>query len=164
MTQWDLPAFDHCVCAVIMDAFEILGFYAVPLDVGMSVAFEGDGTDEVLDKNRIIVGLFSHMFFVWPFEERKDFGAGTGFDQRNEILDPHGFAEGDLKSDEATLIMGATFADGLAAGAESGDGNCDSDFEAEIFSMEGGIEVDLIIHEAWGGSDGSFFFYEVGEI
>jgi hypothetical protein len=22
----------------------------------------------------------------------------------------------------------------------------------------------LIIHEAWGGSDGSFFFYEVGEI
>ena len=60
--------------------------------------------------------------------------------------------------------MGATFADGLAAGAESGDGNCDSDFEAEIFSMEGSIEVDLIIHEAWGGSDGSFFFYEVGEI
>ena len=60
--------------------------------------------------------------------------------------------------------MGATFADGLAAGAESGDGNCDSDFESEIFSMEGGIEVDLIIHEAWGGSDGSFFFYEVGEI
>ena len=164
MTQWDLPAFDHCVCAVIMDAFEILGFYAVPLDVGMSVAFEGNGTDEIFDKNRIIVGLFSHVFFVWPFEERKDFGAGTGFDQRNEILDPDGFAEGDLKSDEATLIMGATFADGLAAGAESGYGNCDSDFEAEIFSMEGGIEVDLIIHEAWGGSDGSFFFYEVGKV
>lgn len=147
-----------------MDAFEIFGFYAVPLDVGVGVAFEGNSTDEVLDKNRIIVGLFSHMFFVWPFEERKDFGAGTGFDQRNEILDPHGFAEGDLKSDEATLIMGATFADGLAAGAESGDGNCDSDFEAKIFSVEGGVEVDLIIHEAWGGSDGSFFFYEVGEI
>jgi len=147
-----------------MDAFEIFGFYAVPLDVGMSVAFEGNGTDEILDKNRIIVGLFSHVFFVWPFEERKDFGAGTGFDQRNEIFDPHGFAEGDLKSDEATLIMGAAFADGLAAGAESGDGNCDSDFEAEIFSVEGGVEVDLIIHKAWGGSDGSFLFYEVGEI
>ena len=104
------------------------------------------------------------MFFVGPFEERKDFGAGTGFDQRNEVLDPDGFAEGNLETDEAALIMGATFADGLAAGAESGDGNCDSDFEAEIFSMEGSIEVDLIIHEAWGGSDGSFFFYEVGEI
>lgn len=36
----ELPAFDHCVRAVIMDAFEILGFHAVPLDVGMSVAFE----------------------------------------------------------------------------------------------------------------------------
>lgn len=53
--------------------------------------------------------------------------------------------------------MGAPFADGLAAGAESGDGNCDSDFEAEIFSMEGGIKVDLIIHKAWGGSDGCLF-------
>lgn len=164
MTQWDLPAFNHCVCAVIMDAFEILGFHAVPLDVGMGVALEGNGTDEILDKNRIIVGLFCHVFFVGPFEEGKDFGAGTGFDQRNEIFDPYGFAEGDFESNEAALIMGATFADSLAARAESGDGNCDSYFEAEIFSMEGGIEVDLIIHKAWGGSDGSFFFYEVGKI
>ena len=56
-----------------MDAFEIFLLHAVPLDVGMSVAFEGDGTDEVLDKNGIIVGLFGHVFFVGPFEERKDF-------------------------------------------------------------------------------------------
>jgi hypothetical protein len=160
----ELPAFDHCVRTVIMDAFEIFRLYAVPLDVGMSAAFEGDGTDEVLDKNGIIVGLFGHVFFVGPFEERKDFGAGTGLNQSNEVLDPDGFAEGNLKTDEASLIMGAPFADGLAAWAESGDGNCDSDFEAEIFSMEGGIEVDLIIHEAWGGSDGSFFFYEVGKV
>lgn len=142
----ELPAFDHCVRTVIMDAFEIFRLHAVPLDVGMSVAFEGDGTDEVLDKNGIIVSLFGHVFFVGPFEERKNFGAGTGFDQRNEVLDPHGFAEGNLETDEAALIMGTPFADGLAAWAESGDGNCDSDFEAEIFSMEGGIEVDLIIH------------------
>ena len=160
----ELPAFDHCVRTVIMDAFEIFRLHAVPLDVGMSVAFEGDGTDEVLDKNGIIVSLFGHVFFVGPFEERKDFGAGTGFDQRNEVFDPDGFAKGNLETDEAALIMGAPFADGLAARAESGDGNCDSDFEAEIFSMEGGIEVDLIIHEAWGGSDGSFFFYEVGKV
>ena len=160
----ELPAFDHCVRTVIMDAFEIFRLHAVPLDVGMSVAFEGDGTDEVFDKNGIIIGLFGHVFFVGPFEERKNFGAGTGFDQRNKILDPHGFAEGNLETDEAPLIMGAPFADGFAAWAESGDGNCDSDFEAEIFSMEGGIEVDLIIHEAWGGSDGSFFFYEVGKV
>ena len=147
-----------------MDAFEILGFYAVPLDVGMGVAFEGDGTDEVLDKNGIIVGLFGHVFFVGPFEERKDFGAGTRFDQRNKVLDPDGFSEGNLETDEAALIMGAPFADGLAAGAESGDGNCDSDFEAKIFSVEGGIEVDLIIYEAWGGSDGGLFFYKVGKV
>jgi hypothetical protein len=100
-----------------MDAFEILGFNAVPLDIGMGVALKGDGTDEILDKNGIIVGLFGHVFFVGPFEERKDFGAGTGFDQRNEVLDPDGFAEGNLKTDEAALIMGATFADGLTAGA-----------------------------------------------
>jgi hypothetical protein len=147
-----------------MDAFEILGFNTVPLDVGMGVALKGDGTDEILDKNGIVVGLFGHVFFVRPFEERKDFGAGTGFDQCDEVFDPDGFAEGDLKSNEATLVMGATFADGLTARAESGDGNCDSDFEAEIFSVEGGIEVDLIIYEAWGGSDGSFFFYEVRKI
>jgi hypothetical protein len=108
--------------------------------------------------------LFCHIFFVGPFEEGKDFGAGTGFDQRDEVLDPNGFPEGYLKSDEAALIVGATLADGLAAGAESSDGNCDSDFEPEIFSVEGGIEVDLIIYEARGGSDGCFFFYEVGEI
>jgi len=159
-----LAAFDHSVCAVIMDAFEILGFNAVPLDVGMGVALKGDGTDEILDENGIIVGLFGHVFFVGPLEERKDFGAGTRFDQCNEVLDPYGFAEGDLETNEAALIMGATLADGLTAGAESGDGNCDSDFEAEIFSMEGGIEVDLIIHEAWGGSDGCLFFYKVGKV
>ena len=147
----------QCVGVVVVDRLEIFRLHAVPLDVGMSVAFEGDGTDEVLDKNGIIVSLFGHVFFVGPFEERKNFGAGTGFGQRNKILDPHGFAEGNLETDEAALIMGTPFADRLAAWAESGDGNCDSDFEAEIFSMEGGIEVDLIVHEAWGGSDGGFF-------
>jgi hypothetical protein len=100
-----------------MDAFEILGFNAVPLDVGMGVALKGDGTDEILDKNGIIVGLFGHVFFVGPFEERKDFGAGTRFDQCNEVLDPYGFAEGDLETNESALIMGATLADGLTAGA-----------------------------------------------
>jgi len=79
-----------------MDAFEIFRLHTVPLNVGMSVAFEGDGTDEVLDKNGIIVGLFGHVLFVGPFEERKDFGAGTGFDQGNEVLDPDGFAKGNL--------------------------------------------------------------------
>ncbi len=56
-----------------MDAFEVFGFNPVPLDIGVCVAFHGNGADEVFDENGIIVGAFGDMFFVGPFEERVDF-------------------------------------------------------------------------------------------
>ena len=63
-----------------MDAFEILGFDAVPVDVGMGFAFYRYGSNEVFDKDWIIVGVFGHVLFVRPFQQGKDFRAGTGFD------------------------------------------------------------------------------------
>ena len=68
-----LTAFDHGVGAVVMDAFEVFRFNSVPLDIGVSIAFNGDGANEVFDKDGIIVGAFGDMFFVGPFEERVDF-------------------------------------------------------------------------------------------
>ena len=60
--------------------------------------------------------------------------------------------------------MGAAFADRLATGAEGGDGNGHSHLEAEILSVEGGIETSLVIHQAGGAGDRSFLFDEVGKI
>jgi hypothetical protein len=65
-----LTSFDHGVGAVVMDAFEVFGFDSVPLDIGVGIAFYGDGADEVFDKDGIIVGSLGDMFFVGPFEER----------------------------------------------------------------------------------------------
>ncbi len=56
-----------------MDAFEVFGFDPVPLDIGVGIAFYGDGADEVFDKDGIIVGVFGDMFFVGSFEEGVDF-------------------------------------------------------------------------------------------
>ena len=68
-----LTALDHGVGAVVMDAFEVFGFNLVPLDIGVGIAFYGDGANEVFDENGIIVGSLGDMLFVGPFEERVDF-------------------------------------------------------------------------------------------
>ena len=147
-----------------MDAFEVFGFDPVPLDIGVGVAFHGNGADEVFDENGIIVGSFGDMFFVGPFEERVDFRAGARFDESDEVFDPDGLAEGDFEADLTALVVGAAFTDGLTAGAEGGDGNGDGDFESEVLAVESGIEAGLIVDEAGGGSDGGLFFDEVGKI
>ena len=146
MTRPRLAAFDHGVGAVIVDALKIFGLDAVPVDVGVGLALERDGADEVFYENGIIVGAFGDMFFVGSFQKRENFRAGTGFNQGNEVFDPNCFAEGDFESNEAALIVSAALTNGFAAGAKRGDGNGDGDFKAEIFSMKGGVKVDLVIH------------------
>ncbi len=68
-----LTALDHGVGTVVMDAFEIFSFDPVPLEIGVGIAFYGNGANEVLDKDGIIVGSLGDMFFVGPFEEGVDF-------------------------------------------------------------------------------------------
>jgi len=149
---------------VIVDALKILGFDAVPVDVGMGFAFYRHGSNEVFNEDRIIIGVFGDVFFVRSFQQGKDFRAGTGFDQGDEVFDPDRFPKGDFEADEATLIMGSAFADRFAAWAEGGDRNSDGDFEAEIFTVKSCIEVGLVIDEALSGGDRGFFFDEVGKI
>jgi len=147
-----------------VDALKILGFDAVPVDVGMSFAFYRYGADEVFYKDGIIIGVFGDVLFVRSFQKGKDFRAGTGFDQGDQVFDPDRFSKGDFEPDEAALIMGSAFADRLAAGAEGGDGNSDGDFEAEIIAVKGCIEVGLVIDEALCSGDRGLFFDEVGKI
>ena len=147
-----------------MDAFEILGFDAVPVDVGMGFAFYRYGSNEVFNEDRIIIGVFGDVFFVRSFQEGEDFRACRGFDQGDEVFDPDRFPKGDFEADEATLIMGSAFADRFAAWAEGGDRNSYGDFEAEIFAVKGCIEVGLVIDEALSGGDRGLFLDEVGEI
>jgi len=147
-----------------VDAFEILGLDAVPVDVGMGFAFYRYGADEVFDKDGIIVGVFGDVLFVRSFQQGKDFRAGTGFDQGDEVFDPDRFPKGDFEADEATLIMGSAFADRFAAWAEGCDGNGDGDFETKIFAVKSCIKVGLVIDEALSGGDRGFFFDEVRKI
>jgi hypothetical protein len=49
---------------VIVDAFHVLGLDLVPDDVGMLVAAQRDVAHEVLDQERIVVGLLGDDFFV----------------------------------------------------------------------------------------------------
>ena len=45
-----------------MDALKIFGFDPVPLDIGVGIAFYGNGANEVFDENGIIVGSLGDMF------------------------------------------------------------------------------------------------------
>lgn len=164
MTRRGLAPLNHSVGAVIVDAFKILCFDAIPVDVRMGIALERDGADEVFDEDGIIVSPFGDVFFIRPLEEGENFGAGTRFDERDEVFDPDGLPEGDFEADEAALVVGAPLADGFAAGAKGGDGDGDGDFKAEILAVEGGIEADLVIDEAGRGGHGSFFFNEIREV
>jgi len=73
-------------------------------------------------------------------------------------------AEGDFEPDLTALVVGASFTDGLTAGAEGGDGNGYGNFESEVFAVESGIEAGLIVDQAGGSGDGGLFFDEVGKI
>ena len=64
----------------------------------------------------------------------------------------------------AALVVGAAFADRLAAGAKGGDGNGHGHLEAEIFAVESGIKTGLVIHKARGAGNRGFLFDEVREI
>lgn len=119
-----------------MDAFKILGLGTIPSDFWVGFTFHGDGSDEVLDKNGMVVGALGDVLFVRSFEEGKDFRTGTGFDEGNEVFDPNGFFKSNLEVDMAALVMGAAFADRLAAGAKGGDGDGDADFKLQILAME----------------------------
>ena len=147
-----------------MDALEVFGLDAVPADVGMGVALQGDGADEVLDEDRPIVGLFGDVLFIRSLEKGENFRTAAGFDQGNEVLDPYGLAEGDLQTDVATLVVGPAGADGLAAGAEGGDGNSDGYFEGQFVPVQDGVKAGLIVHQTRGAANGSLLFDEVGKL
>ena len=84
-------ALDHGEGTVIVDALKILGFDAVPVDIGMGVTPHRYGADQILDEDGIIIRALGDVFFVRPLEEGKDFRAGTGFDESDKVLDPDGF-------------------------------------------------------------------------
>jgi len=86
-----LAAFDHGVCAVIVDTFKIFSFDPVPDDIGVGFALDGDSANEILNEDGIIIRAFGDVFLVRAFQKGKDLGASAGFDQGDEVFDPDGF-------------------------------------------------------------------------
>src|SRR2546430_17415698 len=83
--------------------------------------------DQVLDEARPRVGALGDVLLVRPLEDRVEVAGGARFDERNEVLDPEEPGEPDLDPDDAALVVGRALADRLAAGAEAGDRDLDTD-------------------------------------
>jgi len=58
---------------VIVDAFKILGFDTIPVDVGVGIASDRDGSNQILHEDGVVVGAFGDVLFVRTFEQGKDF-------------------------------------------------------------------------------------------
>lgn len=143
---------------VIVDGLEVFGFDAVPGDVGVGAAAQGDIADEVLDKHGVVVGALGDHFFVGPLENAIDFAGGGVFDQADEVLDPYGLAEADGEGGNAPLVVGAARADRAGAGAKGGDGHGHCHQKIVVPMLEGGAEAHLIIHKScFSGGRGSLF-------
>ena len=84
-----LPALDDGECLMVVDAFEILGFDAVPGDVVDGSDAIGNITNDVFDKNRIVVCAFGDRLFVRSFEDAEEFATGTFLDEGHEFFDPN---------------------------------------------------------------------------
>src|SRR5690606_27364383 len=61
--------FDESVCVVVVDGFEVLRLHAVPGDRIVDVGPRGDISDQILDKNRVVVGALGDGLFVWPLQD-----------------------------------------------------------------------------------------------
>jgi hypothetical protein len=167
MITWENLAhvlLDHGVGVVIVDGFEVLGFHFKPADVGVLLGPDGHVSHQVFHEDRIVVGTLGDVLFVGALQHGVELTGGAGLYELDEVFHPDGLIKADGEGDEATLIVSASLANGLAAGAKGGHGHFDGGDEVVLpFLPSVDFEDDAVVEEAFGSGDGSRFGAEVGE-
>ena len=157
-----LSFLDIGIGIVIVDGFEILCFNGEPGDVGIKTQPGGHLPNDIFHEHGVVIGPLGHKLFVGSFQDGKDFGACTLFDQVDEVFHPDELPKPDMHSDNATLIMSARLTNLLGTWADGGNGNRDA--EVEILSLIARTtEPADILHETLGSAYGRPLFDEVGE-
>jgi len=99
----------------------------------------------------VIVGLFRHVLFVFPFEDRINTGTSLGPEEKNQIFNPKIITglTADGGSDHRPLIMGTITGNSFAAGTEGDNG--DMDRKAKIIAGFGESTPELTRKIQGGG-------------
>jgi hypothetical protein len=112
--HFDSLAFlDHSVCVVVMNRFVALCFDPVPIDTFVFICLYRNVSDQVFNKNRMVVRPLRDSFLVGAFEQAVQLGAGGRLHQLNQILDPNASVETDRKLYLAALVMRSVTTDCL---------------------------------------------------
>ena len=146
-----------------MDGLEVFGLDAEPGEARMAFGLLGDVAHEVLNEDGIVVGGLGDEFFIGTLQQAVKLGAGGGFDELDEVFDPHGLAEAHGEGDDAALIVGTAGADGLRAGTKRGHGHFDGQNEVAGVLVGVHFKDDAIVEQTLSTGDGRFFGAEVGE-
>ena len=109
--------------------------------------------------------MHGDVAFVIAFEKGIDGGGGGLFGVVDQFLDPDDLLtdSADFDLDDAALVVGSVFADGLAAGAETLDGNAHGEGEVVTVGIPAGLEAAFVVHEGLLAGNRGGALHEVGE-
>lgn len=153
-----------------MDALLVHGKDGEPGDTPVGLEARRDVADDVLNEDRIVVGLHSDMALVLALEQRVDGRGSRLLGDLDEFFDPDqaGLAAAvagaaGLDGDHAALVMRPVVADRLAAGAEALDGGRHREDEVDVVGARLGDEGALVVHQGGGAGDRGGLLDEVRE-
>ena len=109
---------------MVVDGFEILHLDAIPEDVRIRLATNGDIPHQIFDENRILVGLFGDMFFIGTLQQAEKLGAGglLGHQMtRQQQLAQLALLEGQMNNPYANLNTVLNIGGGSFAGGNQGN-------------------------------------------
>ena len=140
-----------------MDRLEILHLHAIPEDILIRLATNGDIPHQVFDEDRILVGLFGDMFFIGTLQQAEKLGAGGLLGKTHHIFNPHRLFTANRECHMPTLVMRTSRTDRLGARAEGGHRHDGGDNKIHLAVFEGRAEADGVIHQADRSAHGCFF-------
>src|SRR3989338_7786143 len=123
-----------------MNALVVLGLNLVP-DHPL-VLFEGDGdrTDQVFDKDRVVEGTLGDELFVSALQKGIELAAGRLLHQPDQFLQPDRLAGADPDADDAALVVRAARADRFRTRPERRDRDDNAVDEIHLTAFEIGVK------------------------
>ena len=107
---------DHGVGRVIVNRLEIFRFDGIGINARLGVEAGGNVAHHVFNEFGIVVGVFSHIFFIRPLEQAVEFAGSNFFDEPNDFLNPDQLSDAGGHGHMRALVMGAAFGNFFGTG------------------------------------------------
>src|SRR3569623_804532 len=94
-------------CRMVMDRFEVLGFYHVTRDTAVTIERQRNVAHQILDELGIVIGTLGYVFFIGALEQSIHFAGSAALGNFDQFLDCHLSGKFGLDPDMLTLVMRA---------------------------------------------------------